>query len=336
MDDAEERLGGHDDKIADLEAAIADGGDFGKRVVTLESEMDTAQSDISDLEETVGAHSTAINTLVGDVTGDDQMSVREIAIDVLTEKLIAEGADASLDTLQEIAAWIQSHPDDAAAMNNAIKAVKLNLGYTNPGETGEVAPETVDTRIANAIAALEISTYAKAADLEKTAGDLSALTTRVGNIENAPYATTANVATAKSEVLGTSTDTSTANTIYGAKKYAEEKADAAKQAAINDAAAKYEEIGVAAGLVNNLVTTGQVKTNTDNIAALQTRTAGALTHVDKDAGMVSNVERDDNGTITVTHRAIKNADLDTSDIFVFYCGDASATGYDSNMSQVTI
>lgn len=35
-------------------------------------------------------------------------------------------------------------------------------------------------------------------------------------------------ATAKSEVIGASTDASTANTIYGAKKHAEEKADAAK------------------------------------------------------------------------------------------------------------
>lgn len=35
-------------------------------------------------------------------------------------------------------------------------------------------------------------------------------------------------ATAKSEVIGASTDASTANTVYGAKKYAEEKANAAK------------------------------------------------------------------------------------------------------------
>lgn len=58
-----------------------------------------------------------VTTLIGD---DANKSVRTIANEELVKQLIAEGADASLDSLIEIAAWIQSHPDDAAAMNEAI------------------------------------------------------------------------------------------------------------------------------------------------------------------------------------------------------------------------
>ena len=251
MDDAEDRLDGHDDKIADLEAAIADNGDFGKRVVALEGEMDTAQEDISGLKETVNAHSTTLGTLIGTVEGDSGKSIRDIAALVISEALVGGGDD--FDTLQEIAAWIKDHPADAAAMNEAIQSVKANLGYTTDAEGKEVVPATVDTRIANAIAALEIGTYAKAADLEQTNDDVDALTVRVKAIEDAPYATTGNVATAKSEVIGASTDASTADTIYGAKKHAEEKAATAKSEAISEAATAaaglYEEKGVAAGLV---------------------------------------------------------------------------------------
>lgn len=42
----------------------------------------------------------------------------------MPRRSIPEGAQESLDTLTEIARWIQDHPDDAAAMNTAI--AKLN------------------------------------------------------------------------------------------------------------------------------------------------------------------------------------------------------------------
>ena len=62
-----------------------------------------------------------VDTLIGTDTGK---SVRTIANEELAAQLIPEGAQESLDTLTEIAQWIQDHPDDAAAMNTAIS--KLN------------------------------------------------------------------------------------------------------------------------------------------------------------------------------------------------------------------
>ena len=67
------------------------------------------------------ADKSLVDTLIGSDTGK---SVRTIAAEELAAKLIPENADAARDTLAEIAAWIQDHPDDAAAMNSAISALQ--------------------------------------------------------------------------------------------------------------------------------------------------------------------------------------------------------------------
>ena len=72
-----------------------------------------------------------VATLIG---SDAAKSVRTIANEELAAQLIPASAKESLDTLQEIAAWIQQHPDDAAAMNTAITNLQ-NLVGTLPAET---------------------------------------------------------------------------------------------------------------------------------------------------------------------------------------------------------
>lgn len=62
-----------------------------------------------------------VDTLIGD---DANKSVRTIANEELVKQLIPENADASLDTLQEIAAWIQEHPSDASEMSAKITALE--------------------------------------------------------------------------------------------------------------------------------------------------------------------------------------------------------------------
>lgn len=73
-----------------------------------------------------------VSTLVGEDAGK---SARTIANEELTKQLVPEGAKESLDTLQEIAAWIQKHPDDASAMNAAIAALKTKVGDIPEGAT---------------------------------------------------------------------------------------------------------------------------------------------------------------------------------------------------------
>lgn len=74
-----------------------------------------------------------VTTLIG---SDTAKSVRTIANEELAAQLIPANAKEALDTLQEIAAWIQSHPDDASAMNTAITNLQ-NLIGTLPQDTEE-------------------------------------------------------------------------------------------------------------------------------------------------------------------------------------------------------
>ena len=125
-----------------------------------------AQVSASDLDSALTAVLAAkaakadVDTLIGSDTGK---SVRTIANEELAAQLIPESAQESLDTLAEIAAWIQEHPDDAATMNAAI--TKLNgIVAGIGGEEDDYA--TVIAAIEGKISAAQSAIYAAI-----TAGD---------------------------------------------------------------------------------------------------------------------------------------------------------------------
>lgn len=91
--------------------------------VEVRARLEEAELAVDALEKDVDVVEAAIATLVG---SDADKSVRVIASEALAEALIPEAASASLDTLQEIAAWIQSHPEDVADINEAILALQGN------------------------------------------------------------------------------------------------------------------------------------------------------------------------------------------------------------------
>lgn len=84
-------------------------------------------------------------------------TIKNIATSALTEALIPSGASEALDTLQEIAAWIQKHPEDAATMNANIAEVSGNVetisGSVNTNSEAIKANsekiETINTDITN-------------------------------------------------------------------------------------------------------------------------------------------------------------------------------------------
>lgn len=126
-----------------------------------------AIADVTDLQTTLDSKAaasdvTTLGTKVTTLIGDDaDKSVRAIANEELAAQLIPEGAKESLNTLQEIAAWIQKHPDDASAMSAAISALE-----------GKVGDKTVSAQITEAIEALKAGDLKTAVDritaLEKT------------------------------------------------------------------------------------------------------------------------------------------------------------------------
>ena len=121
-----------------------------------ESDLDTALKAVLDAK----ASGADVSTLIGSDTGK---SVRTIANEELAAQLIPESAQESLDTLSEIAAWIQDHPDDASAMNAAITALQGVVAGIG-GEDDDYA--TVVAAIEGKISAAQNAIYAAI-----TAGD---------------------------------------------------------------------------------------------------------------------------------------------------------------------
>ena len=90
------------------------------------------EADKTELQGNIDTVSGKVTTLIGE---DTDKSVRTIANEELAKQLIAEGAQESLDTLAEIAAWIQEHPEDASAMNKAIEDLETFVGTLPEGVT---------------------------------------------------------------------------------------------------------------------------------------------------------------------------------------------------------
>ena len=133
-----------------------------------------------------------------------------LRIDAALKAAIDDEDGTGLDSIKELATWIEEHGEDAAGYAAAISALEVLVG-----------DETVATQIANAIAAENLAQYAKTADIEGTlqkvdtqgtvteainaaitalaigdyakAADLTALAARVAALETAGYQTSAQV-----------------------------------------------------------------------------------------------------------------------------------------------
>lgn len=160
-----------------------------------------------------------IATIMGDylknadkeeLAGNIATNAGEIARIDAALKLAVENDGAGLDSIKELATWIEEHGTEAAGYAAAIDALELLVGDT-----------AVATQIANAIAAENLAQYAKTADIEDTlakidtqgtvtdainaaisslaigdyakAADLTALAARVTTLENAGYQNNAQV-----------------------------------------------------------------------------------------------------------------------------------------------
>lgn len=151
---------------------------------TAQDAANASQSDVDALETVIGADDTAglrkrikdNEDAIGTLRGTDtDKSARTIAAEEVAK--VVNGAPESFDTLKELSDWISTHGTDATAMNTAI--TKLQSIVAGIGGEGEKA--TVVAYVTDAIAALKIGDYAKAADL-------TALAARVKTLEDSPAA----------------------------------------------------------------------------------------------------------------------------------------------------
>lgn len=199
--------------------------------------------DIDALEGRADAVETKVDTLVGSDAGK---SARTIANEELAKQLIADGAKESLDTLTEIANWIQEHPDDASAMSKAIDDLEALVGTLPSG----VSATTIVAYVQEVVAAEQ----ARATAAE------NALASRVSTIEgNIGEGTVdSRIATAKSEAV----DTASADATTKANK------------ALSDAKAYTDQ------KVGSIDLSG-IDTNATEIAGLKTRMTATEGDIDK-------------------------------------------------------
>ena len=142
----------------------------------LQTAVSTLQTTIGDensgLVKQVNDNSAAIEILNGNNTTEGSVAY-QIA-------QVVAGADASYDTLKEIADWISTHGTDAATMNTQITTNKNDIAALKT----QVGAEPVATQISTAIdAALkdgESEKYALASDLSDANGKIAALEGKVG------------------------------------------------------------------------------------------------------------------------------------------------------------
>ena len=142
-----------DGKLTAVEAEIEVSNEINAAKAALEAKIGTVAEGktlaglIAENATAINDHKTAVDAKVTTLIGSDvNKSVRTIANEELAAQLIPSNAAESLDTLQEIAAWIQNHPGDASAMNSAIEALKTKteLGkYTPEGQSEAVEYATV-------------------------------------------------------------------------------------------------------------------------------------------------------------------------------------------------
>lgn len=229
---------------------------------TAQSAAEAAQSDIDALETVVGADDTAglrkrikdNETAITTLNGNGEGSVSKAVSDAVSA--LIDGAPDTFDTFKEIAAWITEHGEDAAAMTTAISALEAILvGFG----TGEGETSTVKKYVDDAIAALKIGDYAKAADLTALAG-------RVDTLEKKPAfsITQAQIEawTAKQDA-GDYVDQSA----YNAKVKALEDANAANATAI----AGVKTTAEAAVVANTAITAGTATKITYDAKGLVTK-----------------------------------------------------------------
>lgn len=167
----------------DLDSALAELINGKADYMLLDAEITRSTNEDTRISATAGealnvarTAANALDTLRGSDTGK---SIRTIANEELAAQLIGEGAKENLDTLKEIADWIQAHPDDASAMNTAIEALEAKVALGADSEGAEYT--TVKAYVEAAIAALAIGDYAKAADLTALAGRVTDLEGRAAN-----------------------------------------------------------------------------------------------------------------------------------------------------------
>lgn len=148
-EDLEKRVKANEDNIAAINDAstgiLKTAKDYAD--AEIKKEADRAKlaekanaDDIDALEGRATTLETNVNTLIGT---DANKSVRTIANEELAAQLLSGDAEADFKTLQELAAWLEDHPEDVAEINLAIENLEKLVGALPEGITATTVVDYV-------------------------------------------------------------------------------------------------------------------------------------------------------------------------------------------------
>ena len=277
-------VGEHTATIGEHTAAIAD---HASKIAALEA----GTYDDTELRNLIGGNTAAIETLNGDAETAGSVAHTATAIAAAKVAEIVAGANASYDTLKEIADWLLNDTTGAADMANDIAALQAQMAGIDATVVAHVAAE------------IEAALKVDGADKYALASDLNALADRVKALEDAGYQTADQVNTAIASKVtelnlaeNYESKGAAATAESNAKAYADSLAknyDATGSAAAAEAAAKaYSDtnLGVAKSYSDTNLATAKTYSDT-NLAAAKTYTDTAV------AGIVAMTNEEINAAI---------------------------------------
>ena len=107
----------------------------------INNEANRVNGELATLGEMLNKETTKLDILIGN---DGDKSARTIANEELASQLLSDNAEASFKTLQELAAWIEDHPEDVAAINEAIQQLQNKLNTETETRTKQLSALTKD------------------------------------------------------------------------------------------------------------------------------------------------------------------------------------------------
>lgn len=266
-------VGEHTTTIGEHTAAIAE---HASKIAALEAGI----YDDTEVRNLINGNTTAIATLNGNAETVGSVAHTATAIAAAKVAEIVAGANASYDTLKEIADWILNDTTGAADMANDIAALQGQMAGIE------------STVVAHVAAEIEAALKVDGVDKYALASDLNTLANRVKTLEDAGYATETAVAEALNEAKGYADSLASnydangaaAQALVDAKAYADGLAgnyDVKGSAAAAEASAKaYSDtnLGVAKSYSDTNLATAKTYSD-NNLATAKSYVDGELANI---------------------------------------------------------
>lgn len=291
------------------------------------------------------AYEAKVDALVGDDIDSETnlpKTVRAIAAEELAAQLIPETADEALDTLQEIAAWIQAHPDDASAMAADIQNNATAIAAETTRATG--VEGGLNTRLTTAEANIDaaegnINTIngkltgiggenQPATVVAAITAETNRATTAEGNLNTA----ITNEVTAREQAIGTNNTGLLGDDVYGVIKAEKDRAMSAEDGlddriddVIGDESDNAGDLTLN-GLKNAITgNTTAINANANDIDDLQTNLGNletaAIKTITPTNGLTVNGDNEEAGVADNNNNV--TIGIDTNWTFILNCGNAT-------------